>query len=68
MEQQSTPVAQYVRMSSEHQRYSLDNQQLAMQPTRTCTVFALSKPILTVPRPASFSNGEKVSSSSCRTL
>jgi DNA invertase Pin-like site-specific DNA recombinase len=25
------PVAQYVRMSSEHQRYSLDNQQLAIQ-------------------------------------
>src|ERR1700722_8067537 len=31
MEQRPTPVAQYLRMSTEHQRYSLDNQQLAIQ-------------------------------------
>jgi DNA invertase Pin-like site-specific DNA recombinase len=35
------PVAQYLRMSTEHQQYSLENQRLAIQALPTHTISRL---------------------------
>jgi DNA invertase Pin-like site-specific DNA recombinase len=60
------PAAQYLRMSTEHQQYSLDNQGIAIQSYAEAHHFQVVQTYTDGPRVGSFSNAGTVSVNSCR--
>lgn len=55
------PAAQYLRMSTDHQQYSLDSQRLAIHSYADATVSPWFGPIQTQPRVVEFSSAGTLS-------